>query len=101
MGRKQALAETVGRTEDQAHRKEQGAGGSTETNQSSQRDASTVCKLSQRISRPSTQLLLLTVREVPLYIILEVTNIACRVQSSEEKEGKLLSPQNPKILKTT
>ena len=49
MGGEQALAETVGRTEDQADREEQRAGGSTKTNQSSQRDASTVCKLSQHI----------------------------------------------------
>ena len=46
MGREQALAETFGRTEDQAHREEQGTGGSTKTNQSSQRDTSTVRKLS-------------------------------------------------------
>ena len=67
MGREQAMAETFGRTEDQAHREEQGAGGSTETNQSSQRDTSTVRKLSWHVHKPSSKL---TVREVPLHIIL-------------------------------
>ena len=43
------MAEAVGRAEDQADREEQRAGGSTETNQSSQGDASTVCKLSLHI----------------------------------------------------
>ena len=43
------MAEAVGRAEDQADREEQRAGGSTETNQSSQRDASTVCKSSLHI----------------------------------------------------
>ena len=43
------MAEAVGRAEDQADREEQRAGGSTETNQSSQGDTSTVCKLGQHI----------------------------------------------------
>ena len=63
MGGEQTLAETVGRAENQADREEQRAGGSTETNQSSQGDASTVCKLSQHSLRPSSQLLLLAVFE--------------------------------------